>query len=76
MMPAPLPREIGRVAVAAVFATHPELYEFPNRLADEWWHLLGQLITAPADDVDLVWGRLLELSEVLCEAPARPRQEA
>jgi hypothetical protein len=37
---------------------------------------LGRLITAPADDVDLVWGRLIELSEILCEAPARPRQEA
>jgi hypothetical protein len=76
MMPAPLPCEIGRVALAAVFGTHPELYDFPPALADEWWDLLGQLITAPADDVDLVWGRLIELSEILCEAPVRPRQEA
>jgi hypothetical protein len=76
MMPRTLPPQIGRVALAAVFATHPELYAFDPRFADEWWHLLGQLITAPADDVDLVWGRLVELSEILCEAPARPRQEA
>jgi hypothetical protein len=76
MMPRALPAQIGRVALAAVFATHPELYRFPAALADEWWGLLGQLITAPADDVDLVWGRLIELSEILCEAPARPRQEA
>jgi hypothetical protein len=76
MMPRTLPAQIGRVALAAVFGTHPELYDFPAALADEWWDLLGQLITAPADDVDLVWGRLIELSEILCEAPARPRQEA
>jgi hypothetical protein len=69
------PRDIGRVALGAVFVTHPELYDFPNRLADEWWHLLGQLTTAPADDVDLVWARLVELSELLCEAPARPSPE-
>jgi hypothetical protein len=76
MMPPALAPQIGRVALAAVFGTHPELYDFPPALADEWWDLLGRLITAPADDVDLVWGRLLELSGVLCEAPARPRQEA
>jgi hypothetical protein len=76
MMPAPLPSQIGRVALAAVFGTHPELYDFPPALADEWWALLSRLITAPADDVDLVWGRLVELSEILCDAQARPRQEA
>jgi hypothetical protein len=76
MMPPGLPVEIGRVALAAVFATHPECYAFPDRLAEEGWHLLGQFITAPADDVDLVWNRLVDLSERLCESPARPRQEA
>jgi hypothetical protein len=76
MMPHSLAPQIGRVALAAVFATHPELYRFPDALAEEWWHLLGQLITAPADDVDLVWARLVELSEVLCDSPARRRQQA
>jgi hypothetical protein len=76
MMPAALPPQIGRVALAAVFATHPELYRFDERLAQAWWDDLHRLITAPADDVDLVWARLVELSEILCEAPARPRQEA
>jgi hypothetical protein len=76
MMPPALAPQIGRVALAAVFASHPELYRFPDTLAEAWWDLLGQLITAPADDVDLVWTRLVNLSEILCEAPARPRQEA
>jgi hypothetical protein len=73
MMPAALPPQIGRVALAAVFATHPELYAFPDHLAEAWWDLLGQLITAPADDVDLVWADLVALSEFLCEAPVRQR---
>jgi hypothetical protein len=76
MMPPDLPVEIGRVALAAVFATHPECYRFDERLAQAWWDDLHRLITAPADDVDLIWGRLVALSQVLCEAPARPRQEA
>jgi hypothetical protein len=71
-----LTHQIGRVVLGAVCATHPECYDFPAALAEEWWHLLGQLVTAPADDVDLVWARLLDLSERLCDAPARPRQEA
>jgi hypothetical protein len=76
MMPLDLPPAIGRVALAAVFATHPELYAFPDHLAEAWWDLLGQLITAPADDVDLVWARLVDLSEFLCEAPVRQRHQA
>jgi hypothetical protein len=76
MMPPTLPVEIGKVALAAVYVSHPELYEFDERLANEWWARLGRLITAPADDVDLVWACLVELSEILCDAPARPRQEA
>jgi hypothetical protein len=76
MMPATLPPQIGRVALAAVFATHPECYVVDDRLADAWWALLGRLITAPADDVDLVWADLVALSEFLCEAPVQPHQEA
>jgi hypothetical protein len=76
MMPRALPSQIGRVALAAVFATHPECYVVDSRLADAWWDLLGRLITAPADDVDLVWARLLDPSEFLCEAPVRQRHQA
>jgi hypothetical protein len=75
MMPPTLPSQIGRVALAAVFATHPECYVVTETLAQAWWDLLSRLITAPADDVDLVWADLVALSEFLCEAPVRPRQE-
>jgi hypothetical protein len=71
-----LAHQIGRVVLGGICATHPECYDFPDRLAEEWWHLLGELVTAPADDVDLIWTRLVNLSEILCDAPARPRQEA
>jgi hypothetical protein len=76
MMRPDLAHQIGRVVLAAAVGTHPELYDFPDALTDEWWHLLGELVTAPADDVDLVWTRLVELSEIVCKAPIRPRQEA
>jgi hypothetical protein len=76
MMPAALPPQLARVALAAVYATHPEHFAFDAALAEEWWDLLHRLIRVPADDVDLVWTRLVALSTILCEAPARPRQEA
>lgn len=75
MMPPHLPVEIGKVALAAVYVSHPEHFAFDAAAAEEWWALLRRLIVAPADDLGLVWGRLVTLSEVLCEAPARPSPE-
>jgi hypothetical protein len=76
MMPAALPPQIARVALAAVYATHPEHFAVDEAIAEAWWDLLRHLIRAPADDVDLVWTRLVAVSTTLCEAPDRPRQEA